>query len=67
MKVLNNKARYLIDKNGIIGYPKEPIGFQLGIVAIRNDGWVALVDIRAEAAFIKEMGDLEWVAITKIS
>ena len=64
-----NKVRYLKQRHGsIMGFVDAPIGFKLGMVGIRSDGWVALVDQDSKLEFISEFTEgLEWKGITDVS
>lgn len=74
MRVFHNKLRYIVwrgdeETGGLIGCPVEPRGFMLAMVAIRSDGWVAFVDLRAVEQFTDEFlnGPDKFISATIIS
>lgn len=71
MNIKYNKARYIVlDRDGaVLGKVIEPKGFVLAMVAVRADGWVALVDTLAVDAFVTEFvnGQDKYAAVTIIS
>jgi hypothetical protein len=70
VEIKHNCCRYIYKiAGGIEGSPKRPERFMLGMVAIRSDGWVALIDILAMPQFKLEFLDtpgLEWSAVTML-
>ena len=59
MEILHNTLHYITWRGdditgGLVGLPIEPKGFMLAMVAVRHDGWVALVDGRVLEQFADE-------------
>lgn len=68
MPVFNNKLRYLSLVDGkIYGSPNLPKKFKIAAVAVRNDGWVAIISSEALNAFQQEWykdHEKEWSSVT---
>ena len=68
MPIFTNKLRYLsLVDGGIVGSPKMPENFTVAAVAVRKDGWVAIIAAEALITFRKEWyenHEEEWSSVT---